>query len=89
MDLRYNKSFEKCLKKITHQKTKDKILDFILSAKSAEMLTELRNIKKLSGYENFYRYRFGDYRIGFEKIDDHTIELIVVAKRNDIYKIFP
>jgi len=89
MDLRYNKSFEKCLKKITHQKTKDKILDFILSAKRAEVLTDLHNVKKLSGYETFYRYRFGDYRIGFEKIDDHTIELIVVAKRNDIYKIFP
>lgn len=89
MKVQFDRSFLKSLDKISHQKTKDKILDFIESAKQAKTLQDLRNVRKLKGFETFYRYRFGDYRIGFELLETGAIYLIVVAKRNDIYKVFP
>lgn len=51
-------------------------------------IAKLSAIKKLQGYNNVYRYRIGDYRIGIV-INDNVVELKVLAHRKDIYKIFP
>ena len=37
--------------------------------------------------ENYYRIRCGEYRIGIENINPKIIVLVIV-KRNDIYKVF-
>jgi mRNA interferase RelE/StbE len=43
--------------------------------------------KKLSGEENLYRVRKGDYRIVYQVQDDRLIVLVVrVGDRKDIYK---
>ena len=55
----------------------------------ADNITEVPNIKKMQGFQSFYRVRLGDYRIGFELLEDNTIYLILVAHRKDIYKYFP
>jgi mRNA-degrading endonuclease RelE of RelBE toxin-antitoxin system len=51
-------------------------------------LEEIRNLKKLKGYENAYRIRVGDYRIGFI-FDGKTIIFYRVLHRKDIYRYFP
>ena len=89
MILEFDKSFEKSLDKITDKSLFNKIYKLIQQIETANSLSELSNVKKLSGFKNYYRVRLGDYRIGFEKINDHTIRFIVVAFRKDIYKIFP
>ncbi len=33
--------------------------------------------------------RIGNYRVGFELIDNSTVRFIVIAHRKDIYNIFP
>jgi mRNA interferase RelE/StbE len=43
----------------------------------------------LTGFKNYYRLRIGEYRLGFEKIDENTLRFILIAHRKDIYKIFP
>jgi mRNA interferase RelE/StbE len=43
----------------------------------------------LTGFKNYYRLRIGEYRLGFEKIDENTIRFILIAHRKDIYKLFP
>ena len=44
------------------------------------------DVKKLKGYENFYRLRVGDIRIIFEKKDDeYIIILIDIGNRGQIY----
>ncbi|WP_218651862.1 type II toxin-antitoxin system RelE/ParE family toxin [Nostoc sp. C052] len=49
---------------------------------------EITNLKKLQGYENAYRIRVGDYRIGL--IFDGEIVLFQrVLHRKDIYRYFP
>ncbi len=49
---------------------------------------EITNIKKLQGYENAYRIRVGDYRIGFI-FDGETVIFQRVLHRKDIYRYFP
>lgn len=49
---------------------------------------EITNIKKLQGYENAYRLRVGDYRIGVI-FDGETVIFQRVLHRKDIYRYFP
>ncbi|WP_231424875.1 type II toxin-antitoxin system RelE/ParE family toxin [Pedobacter sp. Leaf250] len=88
MEIIILRSFLNDIKKLTDKKLKDKIKDFVIEIENAESLEELVNIKKMKGFSTAYRWRVGDYRLGFYKNDD-TIELARFVKRNDIYKIFP
>ena len=67
---------------------KAKIKDFIIQLENSENLEELTNVKKLSGYSSAYRWKSGNYRLGFYK-DGDKIEIARFVKRNDIYKVFP
>ena len=51
-------------------------------------LIYIENVKKLQGYENAYRIKIGDYRIGviFENGD---ITFCRVMHRKEIYRYFP
>ncbi|PKP45051.1 MAG: plasmid stabilization protein [Bacteroidetes bacterium HGW-Bacteroidetes-12] len=89
MNVFFDKSFTKSVEKIKDKKIKQAILKFIESVKAMESIRDIHSVKKIQGFKNYYRYRFGDYRIGFEQTDENSIILIVVAKRNDIYKFFP
>jgi len=50
--------------------------------------SEIANLKKLSGKNNYYRIRIGNFRIGISIIDNE-ISLIRFLHRKDIYKYFP
>jgi len=56
--------------------------------KTAESISDLRNIKKLQGFKLFYRIRIGDYRLGFA-FEDGTIVLLHFLHRKEIYRFFP
>ena len=51
---------------------------------------ETGKVEKLKGYEEFYKVRFGSYRLGL-KIDqkNRVIEFRRVRHRQDIYRKFP
>ena len=53
-----------------------------------ESLSDVINIKKLQGYKNCFRARFGDYRVGIE-IENEVAVLRVVLHRRNIYRRFP
>ncbi len=89
MIVSFDKSFEKSLDKVSNRLLFPKIEKFISALEAARSLDDLPNIKKLTGFKNYYRYRIGDYRIGMERISDQSIRLIVIAHRKDIYTIFP
>jgi mRNA interferase RelE/StbE len=88
MEVIFLKSFLTDIKKINEKKMKFKIKEFIIELEKAEILEEVSNVKKLKGYSSAFRWRTGDYRLGFYK-DENIIELARFLKRNDIYKIFP
>jgi len=89
MIIEFDKSFEKSLEKLQNKSLFSKIEKTIIEFENAKSLSELSNIKKLTGYKFYYRVRIGEYRLGFEKIAENTLRLIIVAHRKDIYKLFP
>ncbi|NTW34400.1 MAG: type II toxin-antitoxin system RelE/ParE family toxin [Bacteroidetes bacterium] len=60
-------------------------IENILNAKT---VSEIKNLKKMSGYKDYYRLRIGSYRIGV-KILNSTVIFSVFDHRKDIYKRFP
>lgn len=47
-------------------------------------------VQKLTGYQNYYKIRFGDYRVGLQ-LDEakEQIEFQRVLHRREIYRKFP
>jgi len=80
-------SFLKDIKKQSKE-NKQKIEAIFNDMKTAESISDLRNIKKLQGFKLFYRIRIGDYRLGFA-FEDGTIVLLHFLHRKEIYRFFP
>lgn len=89
MEIQFDESFLKSLKKLKDRKVKDKLIELITNFENSENLSEIPNIKKMQGYETYYRVRIGDYRVGFELQTDKSILFILVAHRKEIYRFFP
>jgi mRNA interferase RelE/StbE len=89
MVVEFDSTFLKNLQKIKDQKVKRKVEEFILIAEKSDSIRKLPATKKLKGFRKYYRHRIGDFRLGFEKTSPQTILLIVIQKREDIYKNFP
>lgn len=88
MNTVFKNSFLKELKKLKNKSLKESVYNCILQVESAKNISEIRNLKKLSGYDIYYRIRVGDYRIGI-KIENEVVYFVVLDHRKDIYKRFP
>ena len=53
-----------------------------------KLLSEIHNLKKLQGYQLYYRIKVGDYRIGL-KFENQLLTFERVLHRKDIYNLFP
>ena len=86
----YKKTFLKELKKLPKDiRIKAEHLCFDILPE-IESLADIRGIEKLVGYENFYKVRFGDYRIGIEiNIQSKIIECCRAMHRKEIYRYYP
>jgi mRNA interferase RelE/StbE len=89
MKASFDASFLKSLENIKDKKLADKLLKLITEVESAKKLLDVKSIKRLVGFKNFYRVRIGDYRVGLELVNSEEVLFIVVAHRKDIYKLFP
>ncbi|WP_419801288.1 type II toxin-antitoxin system RelE family toxin [Mucilaginibacter sp.] len=88
MQLIYNKKFLKDLASIpSKQRIKVEKLIF-QEIPTYKGFSEIKNLKKLQGYELYYRIRTGDYRIVI-KYQNDTLTLERVLHRKDIYNLFP
>jgi mRNA interferase RelE/StbE len=89
MKVVYDKSFLKSIKKIKNTEVEQSIAKVIFEVEQAHSIRDISSVKKLQGYKSYYRIRVGSYRIGFMLIDKSTVEFIVAASRDEIYRIFP
>ena len=89
MKLVFDKSFSKSLDKIKSKILKSKIEELIVEIESANSLSEIQDLKKMTGYKFYYMIRIGSYRLGIELENNNVLRLIVIAHRKDIYRIFP
>ncbi|OAI13750.1 plasmid stabilization protein [Methylomonas koyamae] len=88
MKVRFEAKFSKDLRDIKDGKLLAKVKELIIDCQNAESLIELSHVKKLQGYESFYRIRIGDFRIGLEFVSGELI-FTRCLHRKDIYKYFP
>ncbi len=70
MKIKFESKFSKDLRKIKDQKLLSQIKIVINECKLAQTLDDIKNPKKLKGYQIFYRIKIGDYRIGIAIIND-------------------
>lgn len=88
MKIEFLTGFEKDLAKTRDKKLAGIILDCIQLFEKANNLSEIPNVKKISGHKTAYRYRKGKYRIGFY-VEEDIILFAAFAPRDKIYQIFP
>jgi hypothetical protein len=84
-------SFIRDIKKIKDIETKAAILKNIEAVENAEKLSDIPNLKNLSGFKGYYRIKpfpNKEYRIGLFNADG-IIEFVCCLKRKDVYKFFP
>jgi len=85
----YKKSFLKDLAKLPkHYREQTERLVFEEIPRLDNVFTTL-DTKKMKGYQDYYRIRVGDYRIGCKVEQKTQITFYRVKSRGDIYKVFP
>ena len=88
MKVAYLKKFSKDLDKIKKPRDRNSILEILELVKQSETFEEISGVKKLTGFEDAFRIRSGDYRIGVF-VTEESVEFARVVHRKDIYKVFP
>lgn len=88
MKTAYRKKF---LKELSHLPLKTRLM--IENFAFEEMpqilsISENKKIERLKSYKNFFKVRFGNYRVGL-RIEDDEIIFERVLHRKEIYKFFP
>jgi len=91
MKITLKKTFLKDIQKVSEpQKSQVKI--FLEELHEKPSISESsHNIKKLKGEKtkgDFFRIRFGEYRLGYEKREDEII-IYRILHRKEIYRYFP
>ena len=88
MEVEIKKKFLKELSKIPSDYS-DTIEEFIFDKlPTYDNLSEIGKVEKMTGYKNYFKIRFGDYRVGIKKENDIII-VEIVKHRKEIYKYFP
>ena len=89
MELLYGKRFSKDLDAIRHQsKIKADLLKLIEKIRDAVSLGDLKGVRKIEGYQGYFRIKVADYRLGI-KLSQNRVELIRFLHRKEIYRRFP
>lgn len=88
MNVKFEKSFAKDLENIREKALLKRVKGVIDEVKNADNVQEISSLKKLKGYETFYRIRFGDYRVGIEVVNNEII-FTRFLHRKEIYRFFP
>jgi len=88
MKIEYKKKFLKELCKLPNEYSQT-IEEFVFDIfPTYDNLSEIGKVEKMTGYKNYFKIRFGDYRVGIKK-EDNTIIIETVKHRREIYKYFP
>lgn len=64
MKVQFKDSFAKDLRNIGDKATLKRIREAIEHVEQAQSLQDITHLKKLKGWESYYRIRVGEYRIG-------------------------
>lgn len=88
MKVEFKASFARDLKPIKDGDLLRQAREVIEGTESAQSLSEIPNLKKLSGEGRYFRVRIGDYRMGLV-IEGDTVTFVRFLHRREIYRHFP
>lgn len=88
MIIELDESFKNDFKKLKNKDLEKRIIKKIEELEKIENIYDISNVKKMKGFDTFYRVRVWDYRIWFE-FDGIKIVLLRLRSRKDIYEVFP
>lgn len=89
MKFRIERSFGRDVDRINDKKILRKLRSFISAIEEAASISDILHIKKIEGYDSFYRIKIGDYRLGMEALSNKEVVLVRFLHRKDIYRYFP
>ena len=89
MKFRVEKSFDRDIDRINDERVLSRLRTLISTIQDVDTLREIPHIKKIEGYETYYRIKSGDYRLGMEAISGREVVLLRFLHRKDIYRYFP
>jgi mRNA interferase RelE/StbE len=88
LEVKVNKRFLKDLAAIPARE-RTRIEQFIFEdLEHFNTIEEVGRLEKLSGYEKYYRARFGNYRLGVSYLQG-TLTIERVLHRKEMYRYFP
>ncbi len=87
MEIYFEKSFEKDLKKIKDKNLLEKVKRIIEKIENAKTLESIGNLARIRRHKRYYRIRIGDYRLGVEVIEKKVI-FVRFLHRKEIYRYF-
>ena len=88
MELLYGKKFSKDIDDLRkNARTRKALLEVIENFRKAGSLADLKDVRKIEGYQKYYRIKVGEYRLGI-KVTKNKAELIRFLHRKDIYNDF-
>ncbi len=88
MNIEFDKSFLKDLRNLKDNETKKQLQALIELMERVDTLEKIPQLKKLKGYDYYYRVRIRDYRIGL-LVNHEVVWLVRFLHRKDIYRYFP
>jgi len=91
MQVEFYSSFDKDIAKIKQKSVADAVEEQIEAVEECRTLAEfirLPSVTKLVSHKDYYRIKFGNYRIGV-KVVDNVVHFARFGTRSKIYKVFP
>jgi len=73
MIVKIDKSLEKDISRINDKPVLKKLHSTIIKIQNSTKLSEISGLKKLKGFQNYFRIRIGDYRL---------VSFIIIMKLN-------
>lgn len=90
MEVLFKRTFIKDFKKLSND-VKEEVREICISIfPKIKSLSEFKKypFQKIKGFEDYYRIKIGNFRIGFKK-SNHQVIFMKVLHRKDIYRHFP
>ena len=84
----FEASFARDLKHVRDRRVLKQVQQVIEAVKAVPGISAVQDLKKMQGYDTYYRIRLGDYRIGIEVVEDQVI-FVRFLHRKDVYRYFP
>jgi mRNA interferase RelE/StbE len=82
------KLFEKDILRVTDKKLAIRLNQILSEIEISKSISQIKNLKKIKGYSDYFRVRLGDYRLGV-KFENDGIYLLRFMHRKEIYRYFP